>query len=213
MMNLLTLFDFILTQRIMDGFERKKQLLERLKPVRGQDEYLTDDLKNNLISNFFPSDTSELVTGLSNVTSAFYGFLLRDAANMVGLDKISELSENLFYLLGKFKAQQAMEKQDLPKDMRAFAIVGVFAIYTSSPEYSFTIRKFTEDHTVLYVSGVDRYHKMSQQLGISSYLNWPAAYSFMKGINDALQLRAKIEFELSPFDKDSNCGCLYEFTR
>jgi hypothetical protein len=199
---------------IIINMENKDQLLERLKSVRGQDEYLTDELRKSLISTFFPNDTSELVAGLSNVTSAFYGFLLRDVANIVGLDKIDELSENLFYTLGKFKARQAVEKMnDIPNDTRALAMVIIFAVYTANPEYSFSIRKFSEDQTIIYLSGIDRYHRMSESLGITQYLSWPATYSFIQGINDEMQLNAKIDFELTPFDKDSSCGCLYHFTR
>jgi hypothetical protein len=197
----------------MHDLENRTRLLEELKSMRGQDGYLTEDLKNSLVSSFFPNGTPDLVSGLSNVTSAFYGFLLKDVANLVGLDKIGTLSENLFYALGKFKAEHALEMENLPKDTRALAIVGIFAVYTASPEYSFSIRKYTEDHTIFYVSGIDRYHRMSKQLDIAQYLHWPASYSFMKGVNDALQLNAKIDFELSPFDNDSRCGCLYEFTR
>ena len=194
------------------SFNNKSRLLDELELFRGQDEYLSDGLRHHFLEHFFPENVTELVSGLSNVVSAFYGFLLRDIGNLIGKDKIASFSENLFYALGKFKAEQALETMfDIPRDTRAFVIVGIYAVYTASPEYSFSIEKYTENHTIFRVHGIDRYHKIGLKLGISEDLTWPASLPFMKAVNDVLGLNSEIDIELSPYDADSKCSITYHF--
>lgn len=185
---------------------------KELNEIRGKDNYGNLDLKEELLEKFFPKSPIELTHDLSNVTAAFYGFLLLKSGDLIGYDKINSLSEQLFFELGKLKTNQAVQKvPHLPKDTRAFAIVAISAIFNASPEYQFSIEKFTEEHTIIILTGEDRYHKIASALGLSKYLTWPTLKPFMQAIKSELNLTTRIETELILLNDKSETICKYEF--
>lgn len=188
-------------------------LLGQLDAIRGNDNYPDQETKENLLSTFFPSATSDLVADLSNVTSAFYGFLLKSIGDKYGNEQINQHSEQLFYNLGQIKTEQALVKNsNLYRDCRAFAVVGISAIYNASPEYVFTVEQFLPEYTELKLTGVDRYYRIAKQLGIEKYLNFPTLLPFMRGIKDVLQLEdTSIEITTTSFDDDYKTECTYIF--
>ena len=121
----------------------KKVLLKNLERSRGKDVFPSLTLKEEILEAFFPEDAVTLTQNLSNVTSAFYGLLLKDIGVTFGNDKIDNHSKKLFYELGRLKTMQAIEAHPkLERDTRAFAAVVIYAIYNSSPEYNFKILKY-----------------------------------------------------------------------
>jgi hypothetical protein len=187
---------------------------EELLPLRKNDVYSDDVIKKRIIKDFFPESASSLTQDLSNVTSAFYGFLLQKAGVLAGFDNVNSLSEELFYELGKLKTDQACQKMsDLPRDTRAFAIIAISAIFNASPEYIFSVEKFTSDHTIINLSGEDRYHKIASMLGFAEYLQWPTLTPFMRAINDTLNLQSEIYVDLISLNEKSETYCKYEFKK
>lgn len=191
---------------------RNATLYEEINAFRGKDVYPNYDFKKEMIERFFPENICALTQDLSSVTAAFYGFLLLKIGELAGNDKINFISEQLFYELGKLKTIQAAQKmENIPRDTRAFAIIAVSAIYNASPEYQFSIEKFTSDHTILILKGEDRYHKIASLLGISDHLRWPTLKPFMLAIRDELKLHSEINITLDLLNESSQTICKYEF--
>lgn len=183
-----------------------------LSELREKDKYPNDEFKEKMIDTFFPKSANNLTQDLSNVTSAFYGFLLVKISKVLGSDQIDTLSRELFYELGKLKTNQATEKmKDMPYDTRAFAIISLSAIYNASPEYQISIEEFSQNHTVFILTGTDRYHKIAKNLGIDEHLSWPTLTPFMEAINVEMGLNAMINIELLSLAQDSETICKYEF--
>ncbi len=192
----------------------QESLHDQLSAIRGFDNYPTHGIKQDLLSAFFPSSMTEMVNDLSNVTSAFYGFLLQHVGETLGNEHINKFSEKLFYSLGKLKTEQALLKNDgLLTDTAAFAIVPISAIYNASPEYIFSVDKLSADHTILSMRGVDRYYRICKQLGIEQHLKWPTLLPFMEAIKDTLNLDVEISYELFPFTDDYQTQCVYHFKK
>ncbi len=189
-------------------------LFLELEPIRKNDNYCSEELKEELITMFLPKTTCALTLDLSNVTSAFYGLSLKCTADLFGVEVIDKISKDVFYNLGVAKANQCYEKfKLLPKDTRAFAYVIVSAIYNASPEYNFSIHKFSEKHTIVELEGVDRYLRILNQLNISEYVTFPTLLPFMEGVKDFLKIDCKIECDFNS-DSDSNkTKCTYNFKK
>ncbi len=189
------------------------QLIESLHSFRSKDLFHNDRLENEIIATFFPKNINELVGDLSNVTSAFYGLLLKIIGDSYGNKSINDISERLFYELGKLKTTQAMEKMNnFPIDTRAYPIVLISAIYNASPEYRFEIKNFTKEESIIELSGVDRYHRITSDLSIHKYLNWPTLKSFVDGITDSLKINCLDQINLKSMKDDNTTICEYKFT-
>lgn len=192
--------------------DKKNQLIEELQIKRKNDRYLNDDIEKTILDHFFPSNTVELVDSMSNVTASFYGLLMKFSTENLGDDYTKRLSEKLFYELGRMKAGQALHKMpDMPHNSKSFINVFIFTVYTSSPGYSFSIDKYTDSHSILKISGTDRYHQISTLLKITSQLNWPPFMPFMSGIKDRLSLTASPDLKFSNYERNSQCTALIEF--
>ncbi|OUL59905.1 MULTISPECIES: hypothetical protein [unclassified Flavobacterium] len=188
----------------------KQTLLKNLSQARSKDVFTSQDLKEEIINFFFPENTFELTQNLSNVTSAFYGLLLRDIGVTYGNDKIDNHSKKLFYELGKLKTKQAIEiYPKLEKDARAFALVVIFAIYNSSPEFNFRIIEFTPENTIIELTGVDRYLKVLTELGIEKHVTIPTFLPFLEGIKDILNIDCEIDYTFEKIDKKFNIKSIY----
>lgn len=190
----------------------KKKLLDDLTHIRKNDFYGSEELKEELQSLLFPASTMELTLDLSNVTSAFYGLLLKNTGNEIGFDKIDEISKSTFYDLGLAKSSQCANKMNLlPKDTRAFFIVLASAIFNASPEYSFKIIKYSKEKTIFELNGIDRYFRILNELQISDYITFPTLIPFMNGIKDFFEINCRIDYNFE-INKDTNVTkCIYEF--
>lgn len=192
----------------------KEYLHDQLYDIRGYDVYANHEVKKSLLLSFFPDTIIDMINDMSNVTSAFYGFLLKNIGETLGKEKINEFSEKLFYNLGKLKTEQALIKDaELYRDTRAFAVVAISAIYNASPEYIFSIDEFTAEKTVLTLTGVDRYYRVCHQVGIDEYVKWPTLLPFIEAIKDTLQVNASIEYNLSPYTEDYKTNCVFTFKK
>lgn len=58
-------------------------VLEEVDALRKNDIYATKELKEELQKYLFPASTKDLVLDLSNVTSAFYGILLKNIGEKI----------------------------------------------------------------------------------------------------------------------------------
>lgn len=188
----------------------KKVLLKNLERSRGKDVFPSLTLKEEILEAFFPEDAVTLTQNLSNVTSAFYGLLLKDIGVTFGNDKIDNHSKKLFYELGRLKTMQAIEAHPkLERDTRAFAAVVIYAIYNSSPEYNFKILKYSPKNTILELTGVDRYLKILSQLGIDEHVTIPTFLPFVEGVKDVLNIDCDIEYTFEKRDQDFNIKSVY----
>lgn len=193
--------------------DTKIQLMESLHSFRINDLFHDDNLKNEIITTFFPKNINELVGDLSNVTSAFYGLLLKIIGEHYGNESINDISMKLFYELGKLKTTQAMEKMNnFPMDTRAYPIILISAIYNASPEYSFEIKNYTKQESIIELSGIDRYHRITSDLSINKHLSWPTLKGFIDGITDSLKINCLAHVNLKSMKDDNTTICEYKFT-
>ncbi|MCG9792073.1 hypothetical protein [Flavobacterium algicola] len=182
--------------------------------VREQDNYLTEEIKEKCQKFFVPASIDELTLGLSSVTASFYGLGLKHISEEFGKDATSRISKKIFYDLGKMKAKQCRDKMpQFPYDTTALAMTTITAIYTSNPEYVFTIMAFSPEKTVLKLEGVDRYLKILAELGIEDQIEMPTLLTFMEGINDELNLKADIEYEIDIDEENNTTNTTYTFTQ
>jgi hypothetical protein len=180
--------------------------------IREQDSYLTEEIKAKCEKYLTPSSINDLVLGLSNVTAAFYGLALKHISSELGKEAVSRISKKIFYDLGKMKANQCREKmENFPYDTTAFALTTITAIYTSNPEYVFTILEFSPEKTVIQLEGVDRYLKILTQLEIDEQVEFPVLISFMEGINDELNLNSSIKQETNANKEQNTTNTIYTF--
>lgn len=190
----------------------KTTLIEQLDPLRGNDHYPSQEIKDQLIQSYLPTSVSDLALNLSNITSQFYALLLQSIGAKYGVAAVQEHSETLFHHLGRVKAEQALLKDpNMPRDCRAFIFVLISAIYTSSPEYTFTVKKFTADETIVSLAGIDRYHRAAKQFGIDTMLCFPTLLAFMEGIKDYLELN-EVEITASDTSYDANSKVTNTYT-
>jgi hypothetical protein len=187
-------------------------LHEDLKELRGQDSYPNEEIKNQFLRTFFPKDINELVSDLSNVTAAFYGFLLQQKEKT---EDINQSSEKLFYELGTLKTLQAIAKMPLfPKDCRSFIIVIISAIYNASPEYIFNIIVYEPDFCQIQITGIDRYHRILKNLSLDAKVNFPTLIPFMYAIKTQLNLTdIEINVACKEFSNSSETNCIYTFKK
>jgi hypothetical protein len=190
----------------------KQKLLEDLKQIRKNDFYGNSDLEIKLKDLLFPTSTEELTLDLSNVTSAFYGLMLKNIGNEIGLDKIDEISKSTFYDLGKAKSEQCQIKMNnIAKDTTTYFIVLASAIFNASPEYTFKIIEFTKEITIFELNGVDRYLRILKELEISDYVTFPTLIPFMEGIKDYFEINSTIEYDLQYIEGTNETKCIYKF--
>lgn len=188
----------------------KQTLLNNLDQSRSKDIFPSLEVKEEFINAFFPEDALTLTQNLSNVTSAFYGLLLKDIGTTFGIDKMDSHSKKLFYELGKLKTTQTFEAYPkLEKDTRAFAAVVIYSVYNSSPEYNFKIIKYTPKNTIIELAGVDRYLKILTQLGIEKHITFPTLLSFVEGIKDTVQIDCEIDCTFEITDQNFNIKSVY----
>lgn len=179
---------------------------QQISGLRNEDHYPPEINIENLIDSFFPNSIESLVLELSNITASFYGLLLQQALYLQG-DRFAEtLSQATFYQLGKLKAQQALSKsQNIHKDSRGIALVIISAIFTSSPEFKIKVMKFEASEVRLYITGVDRYHRIAKMLNIEEKMSWPTVKPFLLGIRDCLGIDCNISAKIIRLEDNSQC--------
>lgn len=192
----------------------QENLLSRLNTIRSKDDLNNPQFQEELLKQLFPETTEELVLDLSNVTSAFYGLLLKNIGNEFGLNKIDKISRDTFYEIGIIKSKQCLEKIDhLPIDTRAFLIVLISAIYNASPEYNYKVIEFSPQKTVFELNGVDRYYRILKNLEIEDHITFPTLKTFMMGIKDFLNIKCSIDINFEVLnDKEFKTKHIYSFT-
>ncbi|TPG36145.1 hypothetical protein [Flavobacterium pectinovorum] len=185
-------------------------LLKILNQTRSKDVFPSLEIKEAIVDAFFPENTNILTQNLSNVTSAFYGLLLKNIGATFGNDKMDSHSKKLFYELGKLKTMQALEvNPKIERDTRTFAAVVIYAIYNSSPEYNFKIIKYTPKNTIIELAGVDRYLKILTELGIVEHITIPTFLPFVEGIKDIVKFDCEIEYTFERTDQNFNIKSVY----
>lgn len=192
----------------------KNTLMKSIHQIRKNDVYLTQEIKNICIENFFPENTYELTLDLSNVTSAFFGLSLKNTIAIHGENSANIISEKIFYDLGRIKTQQCQSKlAHFPNDTRAFAYVVISAIFNASPEYTFEVIEFSPKETIIKLDGIDRYLRILSQLNIDQYVKFPTLVPFMEGIKDELQLTdCKIDFQYAINKEENKTTTTYKFS-
>lgn len=180
-----------------------------LSDFRKHDAYLPDMDQDQIISDFFPGTFTELTQRLSDITGAFYGGLLKQAAKLYGAETINELSTAFMYDLGSKMTLKNLEtKPDLQPGIPAVAKIVIGAIFTSSPEYNFDFKELNDHRVELLIKGVDRYHKITQSLQIAGLLKWPVIEPFIQGVCDTMGLDVLFEIKVLKLNPDSLC--IYE---
>lgn len=193
--------------------KENSSLFEQLEALRGHDHYPSPEIKDYLIQLYLPTSVSDLASNLSNITSQFYALQLQSIGTTYGVDQIRVQSDKLFYQLGLAKAEQALAKDPMiTRDCRALILVVISAIYTSSPEFKFSVEAFTPNHAVIVLRGVDRYHRAAKKYQIDSYLSFPTLLPFMEGVRDYFQFEnMSIQAFPSSYDENSTIECVYSF--
>lgn len=185
---------------------RNHPVYQQIKELREDDEYDPKMETGEIYSVFFPPTVKDLVLDLSNITSIFYGLMLKEGGKMLGDEKIDALSKSTFYELGRVKAVQAITKKpDIDRDARGICLTFLSAILTSSPEYKIQIVAYEPEKVRIIVKGVDRYHRIAKEIDIQEKISWPTLDFFFKGINDALQLQYVTYFDIKSLDDNSKC--------
>lgn len=181
--------------------------------LRGEDVYPTEEMRESLVAAVFPASPAELALRLSGITAAFYGYLLRQAGLQLGWERIDPLSRALFHDLGELKAREALESGiEVPRDARAPAIVLVTAIFTSSPQYRFELRRYEPERTELRLFGKSRYYAIASKLGIARYLTWPVLVPFFAGIADSLGVSLAVDAVIERLEEDGECDYRFAFS-
>ncbi len=172
---------------------------------RANDKYLPEMNWEELVTDFFSENVTQLAQGLSNTTSAFYGLMLKEIGDRYGPEIIESVSKSTVYALGRRTAQRLLQrKPDLERNARGIAKVAMSAIFNASPEYSFEMVRYDEDHVEMLMRGIDRYKKIAKELSIDKWLSTPID-AFAQGINDELGLAYQINMEVYSIDEESNC--------
>jgi hypothetical protein len=201
-----------MTSAALSFLQPKHAGYEALRALRANDRYPDAAHRRAWITTLFPAAPEDAVVGLSNVTAAFFGLLLRNA-EAVGGTPVDVLSRALFRDLGRLKAQEVVAKMpSLPRDTRGLAVVLVSAIFTASPEYTFSIDAYAPERTVLHLSGHDRYHRIAAKLGFERRLAWPTLVPFFEGIASELGVSCSVDADVLRLDADSTCEYVFEFS-
>ena len=170
-----------------------------------------------MLRTFFPEDASALAHDLSNVTSLFYGLMLQVTAEHVGPDAVDALSQQVFYRLGRAKSRATRNgkaaQHAFHGDARDMVTILIAAIYNASPEYEFQVLRFEPDLCEVRLSGVDRYYRAANLLGIAHTLTWPTLHPFFEGINDELGLGCQVASQIEERDGVERMDARYKFER
>ncbi|MFT3741855.1 MAG: hypothetical protein QM752_04160 [Gammaproteobacteria bacterium] len=81
----------------------------------------------------------------------------------------------------------------------------VSAIYNASPEYGFQILQYTPAQSEFFLSGSDRYFRITKSIGMKKNLKWPVLHAFMEGIRDELSIEASIHSEMITANESGEC--------
>ncbi|MFZ4835677.1 hypothetical protein [Rouxiella sp. Mn2063] len=177
---------------------------------RENDVYLPEMNWQQLVGDFYPDNIANLVQGMSNITSAFYGNMLSIVGTRYGVDQINIVSRETIYSLGRATAKRYLAQKEIPQDARGVMNIIIAAIYTANPEYQFEITAYHANHAAFLLGGTDRYHKVAVALGIEKHLTWPAIDVFVQAIHDELKLDYQVKAVFKSLDSDSRC--LYEIS-
>lgn len=181
----------------------------QVSTLRKEDRYHADMDPVSLIDFHFPPTVADLTLSLSNNTAMFYGVLLKQVGNLLGTQYIQKVSDAALYELGSIRARNAIAKcPDLERNARGLSDLLVSAIFTSSPEYRFTVEEYSVDRAKIIMSGIDRYHRAAMITGIVEYLAWPVIIPTIQAMIDEMGLQYNIGFHMQTLD--SNSSCLYE---
>ncbi|MFC1771470.1 hypothetical protein ACFLZV_06260 [Candidatus Margulisiibacteriota bacterium] len=179
------------------------QLYKEMTNLRGQDLYPDNELENYLVEAIFPKDSNELAIKLSNVTSAFYGLTLKHVGLQCGWDKVDSVSKSLFKELGQLKTREALENNiKIEKDTRGLAQVLISAIFTSSPKYKFSFKKYTPQETIVNIIGTCRYYDIAKKIDIEKNLTWPTLIPFFEGIAEELGIKCDIDIQINKLEEN-----------
>lgn len=182
-----------------------------LSSFRENDQYHEEMQVEKLIDIFFPPTAKDLVQQLSNITAAFYGTLLKTAGMMFGTQQLDNLSYGAMERLAKIVTNRAVTTYpSIDKDARGVMVVLVVAVFTASPEYNIQIHQYGPDHVKLTITGSDRYHIITNALGISDHFTWPVIGPFIRAINKELQLTSIYEATIVVKELDQESRCVYE---
>lgn len=174
--------------------------------LRSQDAYAPEMDRESFIKTYFPESLPSLVLSLSEITSAFYGIALQKAAILNGSSMIEPLSNAILYELGRLRTKRTLAvNPKLERDARGILITVLASIFTSSPEYRFSVETFTPGLAKVVITGKDRYHRITSRLGIDNFLQWPVVQPFFEGIIAELQLEYTASFEVIQLNGDSEC--------
>ncbi|MGS0741623.1 hypothetical protein ACVBEF_07290 [Glaciimonas sp. GG7] len=186
-------------------------ILMQSSAFRGNDIYHPDMDGKQLLLDFYPANVTELIQVLSNITSGFYGNMLKQIGLLYGMDHIDQVSTNTVYELGKAIAQRCLVQQpDMEKNAQGITKTSLVAIFTGNPEYQFEILEYTPGKVVMLVKGVDRYHRIALAMGIEKHITWPVVAVFIRAINDEMGLNYTVDLNVKQLNASSQC--LYEVT-
>ncbi|MFT3925531.1 MAG: hypothetical protein QM778_23530 [Myxococcales bacterium] len=183
--------------------------------MRSEDHFHPGQDARLLMGAFFPADPGELATDLSKVTSLFYGLLLQVMSEQMGAHAVDRASRALFYRLGRAKTRatraQHASTPIFHGDVRDLVALLISAIYNASPEYVFHVEHYDERLCSVRLSGVDRYYRAAESLGLVDQLTWPTLHPFFEGIRDELGIDCDVRSELLQRHSDARLVTRYTF--
>lgn len=187
---------------------------QHIKELRGEDRFHDDVDSINILRLFFPATVKELVLGLSDITSTFYGLLLSETAKRYGNDGINAISQSAVFEIGRRKAEQALVIDPaIPRDACGICNVFISAIYVSSPEYKINVTTYQSDEVTLILTGTDRYHRSAQMLNLTEHITWPILTPFFYGVCSAWHISYQADLHVKELDEHSRCRYNIHITR
>ena len=190
-----------------------RRIYAEMQGIRAKDKYPDEEVKAYLVDKTFPKSAEEMTLKLSNVSAAFYGLMLAHIGDRFGWREADTISKAVFRKLGQLKTREALELGvDVPKDLRAPALVFITTVHSASPEYNFEVFEYLPNETVIRVFGVSRYDRIAKKLDIERYLSWPELLPFFEGVAEEMRVNCKIDGDLKELGKEGKYECVYRFT-
>ncbi|NSL87227.1 hypothetical protein ECE50_010330 [Chitinophaga sp. Mgbs1] len=182
-------------------------LINELATFRKDDHYHPEVDISKILNRYYPKSVAGLVQGMSDTIAAFYGILLHHARNLGGAGMPDALSRSLMYALGKEKATGVSAMYpDLERNARGIGEVAIAVIFMASPEYNFSISRYSAEEVTFVLGGQDRYHRAARQLGLSNLLQWPVVLPFMEAICDVIAPEWTISCNEASINNGSECN-------
>jgi len=152
---------------------------------------------HDIFSAFAPATHADAMLSLSGVTGGFYALLLKSVKDCYPEADLNKISQHCFKSIGVLKSTEYLSKRSPSmmdyKDTRGCILTLVMAIFNASPEYIFNVEKFDREHSIITLTGKDRYLRSANACGIADQIQFPTLTEFLKGAAETIGIECKVE--------------------